>query len=365
MRKERISMQMILLAMMVVLASCVGQEQPSPTNSVSEEPVQEVEGYRVLADHLRVPWAIAVAGETFYVTERPGSIVRITPEAQERQEVRLAKPVAARGEGGLLGFVLAPNFEESRTAYAYHTYEADGGVYNRIVLLREDDGEWKEVRALLEGIPGSFVHNGGRLAIGPDRHLYAATGDFNEAEEAQHVESLGGKILRMTLEGEVPDDNPFPGSYVYSYGHRNPQGLAWDSNGQMYSSEHGPSGSPGGHDEINRIEAGGNYGWPLFIGDDTESGFIAPLYHTGPTAIAPSGTAAHEQQLYVAALRGEALYRYDLAAGELEPVWQGEGRIRDVLVYEGRIFVITNNTDGRGQAGDTDDRLLELNLEDN
>ncbi len=360
MRREQVSMQMIVLALILIAVGCTGQEQPGGDKPPSREDEQTV--YEVWANELRIPWAIASAGETYYVTERPGTIVQITQDSQVRQQVQLARPVAAQGEGGLLGLVLAPDFADSKEAYVYHTYEAEGGVFNRIVMIREEDGRWDESHVLLEGIPGSYIHNGGRLAIGPDGHLYATTGDFNEEEQAQELDSLGGKILRMTLAGEVPSDNPIPGSYIYSYGHRNPQGLTWDSNGQLYSAEHGPSGSPGGHDEINRIEQGANYGWPLVIGDDIQSGLQPPLYHTGQTAIAPSGIAAADTYLYVAALRGEVLLRYDLESAELEPVLQGEGRIRDVWVQESDLYIITNNTDGRGRPGAGDDRMLKLSI---
>ncbi|WJH37286.1 PQQ-dependent sugar dehydrogenase [Paenibacillus sp. CC-CFT747] len=211
-------------------------------------------------------------------------------------------------------------------AYAYHTYQEGNRTLNRVVLLQEKNGSWEEQKALLEGIPGGINHNGGRLAIGPDRLLYITTGDSGEEKLAQDPKSLGGKILRMTLDGRVPEDNPFIGSYVYSYGHRNPQGLAWDKQGTMYSSEHGPSGSPGGHDEINVIEKGRNYGWPVIIGDSKKDGMVSPVYQTGDTAIAPSGIAVDtEGKLLVTTLRGEKLFRFDPASRKLTPVLEGEG----------------------------------------
>ncbi|HZG76341.1 MAG TPA: PQQ-dependent sugar dehydrogenase, partial [Paenibacillus sp.] len=277
--------------------------------------------------------------------------------------------VAASGESGFLVFALAPDFAETRTAFAYHTYEANGRMQNRIVALEEREEGWVETRELLTGIPGSRIHDGGRLAIGPDGHLYATTGDAGEETLAQDLGSLAGKILRMTTSGSVPADNPFPGSYVYSYGHRNAQGIAWSAEGVMYASEHGPSGDPGGHDEINAIEPGGDYGWPDVYGGAAKNGAVAPLYHSGePPAIAPSGIAVDEGgALLVATLRGEALLRFDQArptpAGEaLDALTNDYGRLRDVAVRDGYAYVLTNNTDGRGKPAATDDRLLRFEL---
>jgi glucose/arabinose dehydrogenase len=165
----------------------------------------------------------------------------------------------------------------------------------------------------------------------------------------------------MTLNGHVPEDNPFPGYYVYSYGHRNPQGLVWNSEGILFNTEHGPSGDPGGHDEINKIVAGGNYGWPTIYGDAAQKGMITPIYHTGEEAIAPSGATIDENnRLLIATLVGEALYRYDPATKNMSIVFEGEGRLRDVKIKDGLIYVITNNTDGRGMPSPSDDRLLVL-----
>jgi glucose/arabinose dehydrogenase len=191
--------------------------------------------------------------------------------------------------------------------------------------------------------------------------LYITTGDSGKDTLAQDMKSNAGKILRMTLDGKVPADNPFPGSYVYSYGHRNSQGIAWDKQGRMFSSEHGPSGDPGGHDEINLIEKGRSYGWPTLIGDAKMEGMVSPLYHTGDTAIAPSGISLDaEGQLLIATLRGEKLYRYNPANNRLSTILEGEGRLRDVKLHNGSIYVITNNTDGRGEPAANDDRLLIL-----
>lgn len=335
-----------------------------PTETAANDPVESGDpsaAYEVLAEELRIPWVIAFDGDIIYISEREGSIVKVDGKKMTRQSVNLLKNVHGQGEGGFLGLLLAPDFGQSKTAYAYHTYEENGRVLNRVILLKQNGDQWDEVRALLEGIPGAANHDGGRMAIGPDNLLYITTGDAQQKELAQDRSSLAGKILRMTLEGKVPDGNPFPDSYVYSYGHRNPQGLAWNQEGVMFNTEHGPSGDPGGHDEINIIEAGGNYGWPSIYGEQQQKGMITPVYHTGEEAIAPSGmTIDDNNRLLIAALRGEALYRYDPATKAMDVVFEGEGRLRDVKMKDGSIYVITNNTDGRGTPSENDDRLLLL-----
>ncbi|MCA0758657.1 PQQ-dependent sugar dehydrogenase [Paenibacillus sp. N4] len=348
--------------------AATASEKPASTpaaggNGGTSEPSPEPERpYEVLADQLRVPWVIEFAADTVYISEREGNVVMVDGQDMTRQKVNLQKSVHGQGEGGFLGFLLAPDFEQSKEAYAYHTYEEDGETYNRVVVLKQTGDQWDEVKPLLEGIPGAANHDGGRMAYGPDRLLYITTGDAQQRELAQDKDSLAGKILRMTLDGKVPADNPFPGSYIYSYGHRNPQGLAWTDDGVMLVTEHGPSGSPGGHDEINIVEPGGNYGWPAIYGDAKQSGMSTPVYHTGETAIAPSGaTIDGRNRMLIATLVGSALYRFDRATKEMSIVFEGEGRLRDVKINDGRVYVITNNTDGRGVPGERDDRLLVLN----
>jgi glucose/arabinose dehydrogenase len=386
MKAKRVAAVLTISVWLGVLAACGQNEGPdvsppivspeaTPTETIpetaapetteeatTEPPAESSEPFEVVAEKLRVPWVIEFAGDVIYVSEREGNVVRIDGDKTTRQTVNLTKSVHGRGEGGFLGFLLAPDFEETQEAYAYHTYQEDGQTLNRVVLLKQNGDKWDEVRALLEGIPGASNHDGGRMAYGPDKLLYITTGDAQERELAQDKNSLAGKILRMTLDGKVPADNPFPNSYVYSYGHRNPQGMAWTDDGVMLATEHGPSGTPGGHDEINVIEPGGNYGWPAVYGDQTQSGMIPPVYHTGEPAIAPSGATIDDRnRMLIATLLGSALYRYDPASKDMSIVFEGEGRLRDVKIKDGRIYVITNNTDGRGTPGKTDDRLLIVN----
>jgi len=338
------------------------ETQPASTAPASPEtPASEKQADEpvIIAENLRVPWSIEKFESTFYVSERPGSIVKIENGIAERQRVELAKELSGAAEAGLLGFVLAPDFARTKRAYAYYTYEDGAGQYNRIVILLLEDNVWKEETVLLDRIPSGRVHHGGRLKIGPDGMLYATAGDAADASLAQNLDSLGGKILRMQLDGSIPDDNPFPGSYVYSYGHRNPQGLVWAPDGTMYASEHGNRAN----DEINIIEPGLNYGWPVIQGTERRKGMLTPLFTSGSgTTWAPSGMAYDNGKLYVAALRGTAVMEFDPAAGTQRKVITGYGRIRDVMIHEDYLYFITNNTDGRGNPQPNDDKLYRVPL---
>lgn len=332
-------------------------------------PAEDSSGAQVVAQDLRTPWAIDFKGEVLYISERPGSIVMVENGQASRQQVSLKKKLYQEGEAGFLGFALHPEDHGETKAFSYYTYEEDGEIFGRVVTLILGESVWEETALLLDRIPGAIFHNGGRLAIGPDGMLYVTTGDARQDKLSQDKSSLAGKILRMTLTGEVPDDNPIPGSYIYSYGHRNPQGLAWTQDGVLYSSEHGPSGSPGGHDELNRILPGTNYGWPLIIGDEEKDGMQPPLYHTGDVALAPSGmTADSSGRLLVATLLGQRIIRYtpdsgsDSGQSQVEVLLQNLGRIRDIRLHQGSFLFITNNTDGRGTPQAGDDKLYRMNL---
>lgn len=276
-----------------------------------------------------------------------------------KQRVELKKKLADASEAGLLGLALDPDFAGSGLAYAYYTYTDSSGQFNRIVTLRHDNGIWKEEALLLDKLPSGSVHHGGRLALGPDGKLYATAGDAGEAEIAQDRGNPGGKILRLNLDGSVPEDNPFADSYVYSYGHRNAQGLAWTDDGVLYASEHGSRS----HDEINEIEPGLNYGWPVIEGEEQRNGMVTPLFTSGSdTTWAPSGMAYADGRLYAAALRGSAILAFDLETGGERKVVTGYGRVRDVLIADGMLYFVSNNTDGRGSPQEEDDKLYRVSL---
>lgn len=347
------------MMLILLLTGCSPKQPPQVLGNVTE--TTTTTSVEVIAEGLEVPWSIEKVGDTFYISERVGSIVKVENGQVIRQSVQLGKPLSDAAEAGLLGFVLAPDFLESNQAFAYYTYDDHFGQFNRIVILKLDNNTWREEKVLVDRIPSGLVHHGGRLKIGPDGKLYATTGDALRAVISQDIESLGGKILRLNLDGSVPSDNPFPQSYVYSYGHRNPQGIAWSTDGTMYASEHGNNAN----DEINRIERGENYGWPVIEGNEEMEGMMTPLFTSGENrTLAPSGIAYLNGKLYVATLRGQTILEFDLQTGNQREIISGLGRIRDVFIEGNDLYFITNNTDGRGQPRQNDDKLYRLTLTD-
>jgi glucose/arabinose dehydrogenase len=264
--------------------------------------------------------------------------------------------VVARGEGGLMGLAVAPSGD---AVYAMFTAASD----NRVVRMPWDGRTLGAPSVVLSGIPKGTIHNGGRLAFAPDGTLFVATGDAGTANFAQEPGNLAGKILRVAADGSVPADNPFPASAVYSLGHRNVQGLAFDEDGRLWASEFGAKDV----DEINLIQPGGNYGWPLVEGPGGGPGFIDPAAIWSPTSVAsPSGIAYADGALWVATLRGRTLYEVRIAGTEAaEPIGhftEDYGRLRDVAAVPDGLWLLTNNTDGRGDPRPGDDRIIRLQL---
>jgi glucose/arabinose dehydrogenase len=275
-------------------------------------------------------------------------------------------------EGGLMGLALAPDFGVSGAFYVYYTYDAANGPRNRVSRLHlGGDGQASEEAVILDGIPGAGVHDGGRIAFGPDGKLYVSTGDATRRAEAQDPSTLNGKILRLNPDGSVPDDNPFPGLLTYSFGHRNVQGLAWrPGTGQLYAAEHGPTGENGWccHDEVNLIVPGGNYGWPEVIGVAGDPRYLDPVVESGTGGWPPGGLAFDAAgDLWLASLAGGQLWRFTLtddgaAVSDRQQLIAGEyGRLRALaLGPDGALYVATSNRDGRGRPGSADDRILRL-----
>ena len=262
----------------------------------------------------------------------------------------------ARGEGGLMGLAVHPDFSASPFIYAMYTWRGREGVRNRIVRLRDWGDHAIFDKIIFGGVPGALFHNGGRIAFGPDGMLYAATGEIFEMHMAQDLGALGGKILRIDPDGSIPDDNPFPGSPVWSYGHRNPQGLVWHpETGDLFQSEHGPSGEVGfgAHDEINVISRGGNYGWPLLVGAPGKAPYIDPIVMWPDHSVPPAGIAFHKGDLYVATLAVGSLIRIGIAramsrgtgrrkSNACSPRTNTTGRLVDCgMRYQGRTAIFT------------------------
>lgn len=326
----------------------------------------------VIAENLYVPWAIAISDEgKLYVTERSGAI-RIIENGKLLPQplITFSAPFVSQGEGGLMGIVLDPNYSRNHYIYVMHSYFEGNRIYNRVVRLVENNNRASIDRVLLDKIPGGQIHNGGRLKIGPDRKLYITTGDAGNSALAQDPTSTAGKILRIELDGRIPEDNPIINSPVYSLGHRNPQGLAWNSKNVLYESEHGQSA----HDEINIILPGANYGWPLVQGseDSTEVMIQKQLIHSGEETWAPSGIAFVNQgpwqgKLLVANLRGQQLLAISFNGNgtvvkNVESWLKNQyGRLREVIQgKDGSIYLTTSNRDGRGNPSIGDDKIIRL-----
>ncbi|WP_245850892.1 PQQ-dependent sugar dehydrogenase [Paenibacillus herberti] len=349
----------------------------SPAGAEEESSTEKTFPYQIttLAEGLSLPWEIAFApapDSRIFFTERPGNL-RVIVGGKLQPQPLLEVPAPSYGEGGLLGLTLDPDFANNGYAYVYHSYPDGEEISNRILRLKIGEQSAEIDMVLLDDIPGSVNHNGGRIKFGPDGMLYVTTGDRSETKLPQDITSLAGKILRLAPDGSVPKNNPFEGSLVYSYGHRNPQGLAWQpETSLLYSSEHGSSA----HDEINLIEASGNYGWPLIQGDESGSGqqgesLQTPLVHSGSNETwAPSGMTFITQgpwsgELLVAALAGQRLLHITLdkegQAASLETLFEQDwGRLRNVAEGpDGTLYVLTSNLD-RGTPSEGDDRILAL-----
>ncbi len=318
---------------------------------------------RIIAENLEIPWQLAVLPDgSLLVTERRGRLVHLG-SVRRTLEVPGVRHV---GEGGLMGMALDPDFAANQRLYLCLTADGASGLENRVERYRWTGAGITERAVILDRIPAAQFHDGCGLAFGPDGLLYITTGDATDGALAQDRTSLAGKILRVTAGGEIPLDNPF-GTHVYSWGHRNAQGLAWDDGGRLWSTEHGRSGLESGLDEINRIEPGRNYGWPVMQGDRTRDGMAAPLMHSGPDYTwAPAGVAYRDGSLFFGGLRGAALYEARLEDDEVAALiahFYGDfGRIRAVTVGpDGMLYFTTSNRDARGPATQGDDRIVRVN----
>jgi len=328
-----------------------------------------------VAENLDIPWSIAWAPDgTIFFTERNGNLRVI------QDETVLEKPILSLKvggvEGGLLGIALDPNYSDNHYIYLYYTYNNFLETKNKVVRYTESNLILSEDRVVIENIPGGPFHDGGRMKFGPDGKLYITTGDAGNAELAQDKNSIAGKILRINSDGSIPEDNPIFNSSIYSYGHRNPQGLDWDKSGNLLTTEHGPTGWHGvAHDEINVIIPGANYGWPDIIGSETMEGLVTPLFNTGDDTWAPSGAEFYNGnkfpkwagKFFVATLRGNHLHMldFDLEKNKVvsnQKLFEGDfGRLRDVATGpDGYLYLLTSNKDGRGAPEVNDDRILRI-----
>ena len=328
-----------------------------------------------IADKLDIPWSIVWTPDgTIFFTERNGNLRTI------QDGVVLDKPILSLDvggvEGGLLGIALDPNYSENHFIYLYYTYNDFISTKNKVVRYVESNLSLSEDKILIENIPGGPFHDGGRIKFGPDNKLYITTGDSGNADLSQDKNSVAGKILRINSDGSIPEDNPISNSPIYSYGHRNPQGLDWDKSGNLVATEHGPSGWHGvAHDEINVIVPGANYGWPDIIGSESMDGLVTPILNTGDDTWAPSGAEFYDGEkipqwngkFFIATLRGNHLHMMDFDLDDNKVIsdqklFEGDfGRLRDVATGpDGYLYFLTSNQDGRGAPVVNDDRILRI-----
>ena len=360
------------LSLLVIAIACAAIDEPCAASAAEFHLETFLRG-------LNTPWAIDFAPDgRIFLSERPGRI-RVVERGQLRAEPWLALEVAASGEAGLMGLAIDPQFSQNRFVYVAYSHQTRGfGVRNRLARLREDPKSASGVidKILIDDIPGANNHDGGRVKFAPDGKLYWTMGDAQTTRYAQNLKSLNGKILRLNSDGSIPTDNPIANSYIYSYGHRNPQGLAWQPGSRrLYATEHGPSGFQGCcRDELNFIEAGKNYGWPEIRGDETKEGMMPPVIHSGNSETwAPSGATFVSSgpwagSLLFTGLRGQTLYRVIFDPNDPRKVEKLErhferqfGRLRDIVEGPDKaLYLLTSNHDGRGRPSAEDDRVIRI-----
>ena len=360
---KRIRIAGIAAAIIFAIVIWVSPSNPPPI----PEPMTEYgnEYVQVLATNLEKPWAIGFGGDKIFVTEKTGQ-VRVIDSGALLDEPLVTLRTADVFGGGLLGIATHPAFDDNHFIYVYYTYEKDGALWNKILRITELDNKLDSAKTIFDNIPGSAYNNGGIMKFGPDGKLYVGTGYISESSHGpQDIQSLEGKILRLNDDGAIPDDNPFSGSPVFSFGHMNTKGLDWDNEGNLFAAEMGPSKN----DEINLIQPGRNYGWPEQECAGNEE-FVDPINCYDP-AIEPGGIVFYygdkielENPLVLASLRASHLFNLEIDDGEVKSqisILSGMGRIRDVAVGpDGYLYLITSNTDGKGFPDASDDKLLRI-----
>lgn len=350
-----------IIASIIILSSPSGPP-PIPPPNFQESGNETIQ---IITTNLEKPWALAISDEKIFITERSGKIRVIKSDIMLEEPLATLRP-ANTFDGGLLGIALHPNFTTNHFLYVYLTYEEDGNLWNKILKITESENKLKDVIPILEKIPGSKFSNGGVIKFGPDNKLYVATGAGpDSSHNAQDLNSLAGKILRLNDDGSTPTDNPFSNSQVYSYGHSNPKGMAWDHFGRLYVTELGPSKN----DEINLIIPGKNYGWP----EKQCSGnvdFVNSIVCYDPE-IEPGGIVFYsgdrlefKNDMIMASMKPEKLDRIKITTEGVEyqkSILSGLGRIRDVSEgHDGYLYLITSNTDGKAFPDSLDDKLVRI-----
>ena len=335
-----------------------------PSNS-PPLPAPTIDTAEILVTNLDKPWAIAFADERIFVSEKSGKIHVVTPSGKlDSPLISLQTPDIFGG--GLLGITTHPDFENNHYLYAYYTYEENENLWNKVIRITEENSKAVDVITILDKIPGSAFSNCGVIKFGPDGKLYVGTGSVSDySDEPQNLDSLAGKILRLNDDGTIPSDNPFEKSYVFTLGHRNPTGLAWNSQGQMYATDSGPTKN----DEINLIQAGSNYGWPEVQCFSKIVNLVNPLECFDP-GLEPGGIIFYsgdkfdiDNQMILATQKATNLFKVQINDDgvNLDRILSGVGRIRDVgQGLDGYVYIITTNTDGKAFPAPDDDKLLRI-----
>ncbi len=358
--KKSILILLIIFGVLIGWRLIKGKNSSLSPSVVNNNLITDVSEPKVIAEKLQIPWSLVfLPDRSILFTERPGRVRKITSEGILIEGPLLSiKEVKAIGEGGLLGIEIHPDFEKNHFLYFYYTYLSESGnTLNRVVRYTYNDNSLIFNREIVNGIPGNTNHNGGRLKFGPDGYLYITTGDSQSPSLAQDNTSLAGKVLRVTDEGESAPGNPF-NNLVYSYGHRNPQGLAWDDKGQLWETEHGSSTG----DEINLIEKGKNYGWPEITKTKTKAGMVTPVINSENHTWAPSGLVFVKPFLYFSGLRSSSLFRLGTTTMKFDQFIKGKyGRLRDVVLGpDGFLYITTSNMDGRSLTHLDGDKIIRI-----
>ena len=361
-KKIRIAGIVAAVIVSILILTSPSEPPPIPAPNVQDS---ENESVKILATNLEQPWAIDFADERIFFTEKPGRI-RVIQSDVLMEEPLATLRIADTFDGGLLGIAVHPDFQTNHFLYVYYTYEDGGDLWNKVLRITESENKLQDATTILDGIPGSRFSNGGVLKFGPDNKLYVATGAGSDSSHnAQDLESLAGKILRINDDGSIPNDNPFSNSPVFSYGHSNPKGLGWSSSGNLFVTELGPTKN----DEINLVEAGKNYGWPeqQCAGDPK---FVTAVECYDP-AIEPGGVVFYsgdqldfKNDMIMASMKPENLDRMKITSEGVEyqkSILSGLGRIRDVNQGpDGYLYILTSNTDGKAFPDRDDDKLVRI-----
>ncbi|HMK32510.1 MAG TPA: PQQ-dependent sugar dehydrogenase, partial [Nitrosopumilaceae archaeon] len=349
-----------------VIASIIILTSPSNSVTIPKPTATPIgtESVQVMATNLQKPWSLDFVGNKIFFTEKIGRIRVMDAGVLVKEPVADLK-VANVADGGLLGLALHPDFAKNHYLYVYYTYQEGDKLWNKVLRITESNNKLLDTQVILDKIPGAEFDDGGVIKFGPDKKLYIGTGDATNENATQDLKSLAGKILRLNDNGSIPSDNPITDSPVFSYGHRNPQGLTWDNSGNLYETEQGPTKN----DEINLIKPGQNYGWP----EQECSGpkeYVNTLICYNPS-LEPGGIVYYSSSkldlgnsLIMATLRGTNLYQLTIENGTIPSqkiILDGLGRIRDVnMGPDGYLYILTGNTDGRGVPDKTDDNLLRI-----